>query len=80
MHDGDFLRLRANKFCGGVIGHGTFLNSWGYNFVSFKVMSLKLIQATILELIPEISWIKSFYGYQSRDSRGQLKILNVYSS
>ena len=55
MHDGDFLRLRANKFCGGVIGHGTFLNSWGYNFVPFKVMSLKLIQATILELIPEIS-------------------------
>ena len=76
MHDGDFLRLRANKFCGGVIGHGTFLNSWGYNFVSFKGTSLKLIQATILELIPGISWIKRFYDYQSRDSRGQSKNQN----
>ena len=68
-----FFETAGQQILWGRDRHRTFLNSWGYNFVSFKGMSLKLIQATILELIPGISWIKRFCGYQSRDSRGQLK-------
>ena len=34
---------------GGGDRHKHFWSSWGYNFLSFKGMTLKLIQATILD-------------------------------
>ena len=49
MHDGDSFRLSGQKIPWGRNRHRTFLNSWGYNFVPFKGMLLKLIQATIPE-------------------------------
>ena len=44
-----FLGRAANRFRGGVIGTRIFFKSLGYNFVSFKGMSLKLIQEAILD-------------------------------
>ena len=45
---------------GGVIGTKHFWSSWGYNFLSFKGITLKLIQATILH-----SWNRRFVGRES---------------
>ena len=42
------LSWAANTFCGGVIAAKLFWHSWGYNFVSFKGMFQKLMQAMIL--------------------------------
>ena len=39
----------GQKIEGGRDRHKHFWSSWGYNFLSFKGMTLKLIQATILD-------------------------------
>ena len=69
-----FFRLSGQQIPWGRDWHHNFLNSWGYNFVSFKGMQLKLIQAKYL--ISGIFWI-SFLGLPvTRLSSGQLKNQN----